>query len=239
MNKRDYLALPRPSDIATYIEAYYQYKFLGNDDTKILVESLENLIKNESSPAKKQYLVLYYGTICDVADSLSGLEKDYNTKKDEIKNWYKHRIEKIENNAPQKKKEIERAFSYGLEALLSYYITQALITYVPEDVSTEATGGIMFISFLFVMYTVDEYYRHKKSKLYSSMSRELNKLKEWYTDKKRELFSRGEIRASLYWKEYIEGKRIVKDTVNYVARRDGTGGVFSYLISKFKTLISK
>ncbi len=222
MVKREYVPLPRPPDIVTYIELYYQYKFLENKDAGIVIEGLEKIIEGEENPIKKQYLNLYYGTICDVADSLHELEQNYSAKRNEIERWYKKQISEIEGTVPKRKKEVERALSYGIEALVSYYITQALIRFVPEEISKEATGGIMFVSFLALMYSVDTYYRHKKSKIYEKMSKELDKLKNWYTDRKRELFRRGEIRAEIYWKEYIEGKQVKRNTVEYVASKDGT-----------------
>jgi len=118
------VALPRPADITTYIEAYYQYKYAKNDDLKLVVDSLESLINDQTSQPIKQYLTLYYGTVCDVADSLHELEEKRASLEDEINKWYKKELTVVEGSVPQRKKEIEKALSYGLEAVLSYYITR-------------------------------------------------------------------------------------------------------------------
>ena len=232
--KKKYVEIPKPADVPTYIEAYFQYKYKNNSDAKVLVDNLESLLDSVDSDSVKQYLLLYYGTVYDVADSLNELEKRKESLESEVESWYKKEIEKISDSLPKKKKEVEKALSYGLEAVLSYYITQSLIHYLPQDISNEATGGVMFVSFLGLMFVVDTYYRRKKSKLFKKREDELNDIKEWYTRRKRELFKRGETRAELYWEEHIEGKN-VKDTVDYVSKQDGTHpGLIEALIAKIK-----
>ena len=232
--KKKYVELPKPADIPTYIEAYFQYKYKKNSDAKVLIDNLESLLDSVDSESVKQYLLLYYGTVYDVADSLDELEKRRASLESEVESWYKKEISKISDDIPKKKKEVEKALSYGLEAVLSYYITQSLINYLPPEISNEATGGVMFVSFLGLMFLVDTYYRRKKSKLFKKRENELNNIKEWYTSRKRELFKRGETRAELYWKEHIEGKN-VKDTVDYVSKQDGTHpGLIGMIISKIK-----
>ncbi len=234
------VVLPRPADISTYIESYYQWKYSNDENAGKVIKNLENLLeKSQPGTQYNQYLSLYYGTVIDISDSIYELDQIYSSKIKEVDRWYRNELNEISKEIPTVKKKFEMAFSYGLEAVISFYITQFLMNYVPEDISKDAAGGLMFVSFLGLMWGVHGYYKHKKSKIYNTRAKELNKLKEEYSNKKRALLRRGELRARFYWYEYVEGKLIDKLTVDYISKEDGTSeSLIKYIFDKFRELIS-